>query len=101
MALYELHACRNGIWKRLEAFESRDAAMSAVIKLEHDPRYSGAKVLKETYDEDRRTFHSKLIHKWSEDFQRQAKDRNYAIFTATAISAVTGAVTLMMVLRAL
>ncbi len=75
MANFELHVCQNGFWKRLETFEDRDAAISASIKLEHSQRYSGVKVVRETYDERDRVFKTKLVHKWSEDFDKKAKDR--------------------------
>ncbi len=75
MANFELHVYQNGCWRRLETFEDRDAAMSASIKSEHSRRYSGVKIIREVYDERDQVFKTKLIHKWSENFQRKAKDR--------------------------
>ncbi len=75
MANFELHVCQNGYWRRLDSFEDRDAAMSASIKSEHSRRYSGVKIIREVYDERDRVFKTKLIHKWSENFERKAKDR--------------------------
>ncbi len=75
MANFELHVCQNGLWKRLETFEDRDAAMSAAFKSEHSQRYSEVKVVRETYDERDRVFKTKLVHKWSEDLDKKAKDR--------------------------
>ncbi len=49
--------------------------MSASIKSEHSRRYSGVKIIRETYDERDRVFKTKLIHKWSENFEKKAKDR--------------------------
>ena len=49
--------------------------MSASIKSEHSQRYSGVKIIREVYDERDRVFKTKLIHKWSENFERKAKDR--------------------------
>ena len=49
--------------------------MSASIKSEHSRRYSGVQIIREVYDERDRVFKTKLIHKWSENFQRKAKDR--------------------------
>ncbi len=131
MGLFELQVCQNGYWRRLDTFEDRDAAMSASIKAEHSQRYSGVKVIRETYDERDRVFKTKLVHKWSEDFEKKAKDReiernlerqrlerkklrqqapakkeswqtkiwNYLVFTATAVTALGGAVALLVVLR--
>ena len=75
MKVFELHVCQHEKWRRLEIFEDRDAAMSASIKLECDQRYSGIKVIKETYDEEHKPFKTKLIHKWSEDLEKKAKDK--------------------------
>ena len=75
MGLFELQVCQNGYWRRLDTFEDRDAAMSASIKAEHSQRYSGVKIIRETYDERDRVFKTKLIHKWSEDVEQKAKDR--------------------------
>ena len=131
MGLFELQVCQNGYWRRLDTFEDRDAAMSASIKAEHSQRYSGVKVIRETYDERDRVFKTKLVHRWSEDFEKKAKDReieqklerqrlerkklrrqapakkenwqtkiwNYLVFTATAVTALGGAVALLVVLR--
>ncbi len=131
MGHFELHVCQNEVWKRLETFEDRDAAMSASIKSEYSQRYSGVKVIREIYDERDRVFKTKLVHKWSENFEKKAKDReidrklerrrlerkklrrqalakkeswqtkvwNYLVFTATAVTALGGAVALMVVLR--
>ena len=66
MGHFELHVCQNEVWKRLDTFEDRDAAMSASIKSEHSQRYSAVKVIRETYDERDRVFKTKLVHKWSE-----------------------------------
>ena len=131
MGHFELHVCQNGVWKRLETFEDRDAAMSVSIKSENSQRYSGVKVIREIYDERDRVFKTKLVHKWSENFEKKAKDReidrnlerrrlerkklrrqalakkeswqtkvwNYLVFTATAVTALGGAVALMVVLR--
>ncbi len=131
MGHFELHVCQNEVWKRLETFEDRDAAMSASIKSESSQRYSGVKVIREIYDERDRVFKTKLVHKWSENFEKKAKDReidrklerrrlerkklrrqtlakkeswqtkvwNYLVFTATAVTALGGAVALMVVLR--
>jgi hypothetical protein len=75
MANFELHVCQNGYWRRLDTFENRDAAMSASINSEHSQRYSGVKVVREVYDERDRVFKTKLVHKWSETFEKTAKDR--------------------------
>jgi hypothetical protein len=75
MAQFELQVCQNGHWRRLDTFEDRDAAMSASIKSEHSQRYSGVKVVREVYDERDRVFKTKLIHKWSAEFEQKAKDR--------------------------
>ena len=75
MGHFELHVCQNGVWKRLETFEDRDAAMSVSIKSENSQRYSGVKVIREIYDERDRVFKTKLVHKWSENFEKKAKDR--------------------------
>ena len=75
MGHFELHVCQNEVWKRLETFEDRDAAMSASIKSENSQRYSGVKVIREIYDERDRIFKTKLIHKWSADFEKKAKNR--------------------------
>ncbi len=75
MANFELHVCQNGHWRRLETFEDRDAAMSASINSEHSQRYSGVKVVREVYDERDRVFKTKLVYKWSETFEKTAKDR--------------------------
>ncbi len=75
MANFELHVCQNGYWRRLETFEDRDGAMSASIKSEHSQRYAGVKIIREVYDERDRVFKTKLIHKWSERFEKTAKDR--------------------------
>ncbi len=131
MGLFELQVCQNGYWRRLDTFEDRDAAMSASIKSENSQRYSGVKVIREIYDERDRVFKTKLVHKWSENFEKKAKDReidrklerrrlerkklrrqalakkeswqtkvwNYLVFTATAVTALGGAVALMVVLR--
>ncbi len=131
MANFELHVCQHGYWRRLETFADHDAAMSASIKSEHSQRYSGVKVVRETYDERDRVFKTKLVHKWSENFEKKAKDReidrnlerqrlerkklrqqapakkeswqtkirNYLVFTATAVTALGGAVALLVVLR--
>ncbi len=75
MANFELHVCQNGHWKRLETFEDRDAAVSASINSEHSQRYSGVKVIREVYDERDQVFKTKLVYKWSETFEKTAKDR--------------------------
>ncbi len=131
MANFELHVYQNGCWRRLETFEDRDAAMSASINSERSQRYSGVKVVREVYDERDRVFKTKLVYKWSENFEKKAKDRevdrnlerqrlmrkkrrqqasvkkegwqtkiwNYLVFTATAVTALGGAVALLVVLR--
>ncbi len=75
MGLFELQVCQNGYWRRLDIFEDRGAAMSASIKAEHSQRYSGVKVIRETYDERDRVFKTKLVHKWSEIVEKKAQDR--------------------------
>lgn len=75
MALFELHVCRNGNWRRLETFEDRNAAVSAAIGLERDRTYSAIKVVKEAYNESSRAFETKPIHKWSEETEKKARDR--------------------------
>lgn len=131
MSKFELHVCRNGNWKRLKTFEDRDAAMSAAIGIEHDRTHSAAKVVREVYNESSKVFETKLIHKWSEEAQKKAQDREidgnlerqrlerrkirqraqsnepgwqatikkFLVITATAVTAVTGVVVLMVVLR--
>ena len=75
MAHFELHVCRNGNWKRLETFEDRDAAMSAAIRIEHDRSQSGVKIIKEVFNETSKAFEAKLIHKWSDEGEKKARDR--------------------------
>ncbi len=75
MAHFELHVCRNGNWKRLETFEDRDVAMSAAIRIEHDRSQSGVKIVKEVFNEGSKAFETKLIHKWSDEVEKKARDR--------------------------
>ena len=75
MAHFELHVCRNGNWKRLETFEDRDTAMSAAIRIEHDRSQSGVKIIKEVFNETSKAFEAKLIHKWSDEGEKKARDR--------------------------
>ncbi len=75
MANFELHVCRNGNWKRLETFEDRDTAMSAAIRIEHDRGQSGVKIIKEVFNETSKAFEAKLIHKWSNEGEKKARDR--------------------------
>ncbi len=75
MAHFELHVCRNGNWNRLETFEDRDAAMSAAIRIEHDRSQSGVKIIKEVFNETSKAFEAKLIHKWSNEGEKKARDR--------------------------
>ena len=75
MAHFELHVCRNGNWKRLETFEDRDAAMSAAIRIEHDRSQTGVKIVKEVFNEGSKAFETKLIHKWSDEVEKKARDR--------------------------
>ncbi len=75
MAHFELHVRRNGNWKRLETFEDRDAAMSAAIRIEHVRSQSGVKIIKEVFNETSKAFEAKLIHKWSDEGEKKARDR--------------------------
>ena len=75
MAHFELQVCRNGNWKRLDTFEDRDAAMSAAIRIEHDRSQSGVKIIKEVFNETSKAFEAKLIHKWSDEGEKKARDR--------------------------
>lgn len=75
MTQFELHVCRNGNWKRLENFEDRDAVMSAAIKIEQDRIHSGLKVIREVFNESSKVFETKLLHKWSEQAEQDARIR--------------------------
>jgi hypothetical protein len=73
--MFELQVCQSGEWKRLNTFEARRDAMSAAIELERAKRYSGIKIFRLAFDEDRMANTKKLVHIWSEEADRKVKDK--------------------------
>ncbi len=72
-AMFELHVCQNGDWRRLDTYEERGSAMSASIELENSGKFSGIKVFREAFDPDQMTTVKKLIHTWWEEIAKKAK----------------------------
>ncbi len=73
--MYELHACQNGMWKRLKTFEARQDAMSASIELEAARRFSEVKIFELVFDPAVMKNTKKAIHRWSAEADRKVKDR--------------------------
>ncbi len=73
--MFELHVCQSGEWKRLKTFDYRHDAMSTAFQLERSRHYSGAKVFELVFDQQVLTTKKKLLHRWSEDDDARAAQR--------------------------
>ncbi len=73
MDLFELHVCKNGSWRRLDAFQDRETAMFEAKRLEQARRFSALKILRETYDDAQNYFSKNLIYSWSEEREKRVK----------------------------
>ena len=51
MVVYEIHTFRDGAWKIDSIFGDRDLAVLEAQRVEKTRRYSGVRVIEETYDE--------------------------------------------------
>ena len=51
MVVYEIHTYRDGAWKIDSIFDDRDLAVLEAQRVERTFRYSGVRVVEETYDE--------------------------------------------------
>lgn len=51
MVVYEIHTYRDGAWKIDSIFDDRDLAVLEAHRMERTLRYSGVRVVEETYDE--------------------------------------------------
>jgi hypothetical protein len=51
MVVYEIHTYRDGTWKIDSIFDDRDLAVLEAHRMERALRYSGVRVIEETYDE--------------------------------------------------
>lgn len=51
MVVYEIHTFRDGAWKIDSIFDDRDLAMLEAQRVERAKRYSGVRVVEETFDE--------------------------------------------------
>lgn len=51
MVVYEIHTYRDGAWKIDSIFDDRDLAVLEAHRMERTLRYSGVRVIEETYDQ--------------------------------------------------
>lgn len=74
MKAYEIHTHRQGNWKMDSVFDDRNLALHEAQKADESNRYSGVRVVEETYDETTNQTTTRVIFRggWA-DKQAKAK----------------------------
>ncbi len=63
MRAYEIHTFRAGKWKMDSVFDDRELAVSDAERMESSRRFSGVRVIEETFDEDTNKTRTRTIYR--------------------------------------
>lgn len=90
MVVYEIHTFRDGAWKIDSVFDDRDLAVLEAQRVERTNRYSGVRVVEETYDQATDRTVTRTIYRSSKVDRPNAEALQRRIRPAVASSSAIG-----------